>query len=168
MEDVFRETGARGLSGSADPGAASGEAGVRERSRGFALPAALVVMAGLFVFATGAFLSARAELSIARSHEASVRAFYAAEAALAMALSESRDSLPASRTIAVAGGEVTVLAVRLLQIDSISALYRLQADALVTEGAGGRARRVLETVAGRREGAAALTVLPGSWRDLAP
>lgn len=159
---------------SAEAGRGGGRSGARfgrggrgdKEVGGFALPATLLTMVGLFLFATGVFLSARAELSIARSHEASVRAFYAAEAALATALAESGDSLPLARTMEGESSPTTVRVERLLRIDSLRALYRLEADARVA--AGGSARRMLAILASRRGLAGRLELRPGSWRELLP
>ncbi|MBK5098806.1 MAG: hypothetical protein JJE01_13555 [Gemmatimonadetes bacterium] len=56
---------------------------MRERN-GFALPATLLVLLGMILLFTAGFHSARLDLASARSLAASIRAFQAAEAGLAL------------------------------------------------------------------------------------
>ncbi len=55
-----------------------------ERCNGFALPASLLVLVGLLLLFTAGFHSARMDWMSARSLAASIRAFQAAEAGLAL------------------------------------------------------------------------------------
>lgn len=103
--------------------------------RGFALVAVLVLLAALYLGATGIFLAARAELRIGISHAASNRAFYLAESGLVTWMASS---LQPSVVAYVVGGEtVSVRASVLIRVDSVTLLYRVSARASVGAGHAG-------------------------------
>jgi hypothetical protein len=135
------------------------------RTSGFALPATLVVIAGLMLLATGAFLSARLELVISRSHEGSVRAFYLAEAGLATALADASVPIPGWREFTFVTGSSQVTAVPLIAVDSVTTLYRLESRGMAGGPVFGGAVRTVTVLASRR-GRGNLRPLAGSWREI--
>jgi hypothetical protein len=135
-------------------------------TRGFALVVALVVLAALYVGATGIFLAARAELRIGISHVASSQAFYLAESGLATWLTSTLQPALAEYTI---GGEVvTVRAGMLLRVDSVTVVYRIESRATVGNGhPGDPGMASRETsVLGARNRSDRITAIPGTWSEI--
>jgi len=97
--------------------------------KGFALVAVLVLLAALYLGATGIFLAARAELRIGLSHAASNQAFYLAESGLATWLASSLQ--PSVATYVVGGETVSVRGSVLIRVDSVTVLYRISSRAIV-------------------------------------
>jgi len=144
----------------------------RSRSRydgqqgGFALVAVLVLLAALYLGATGIFLAARAELQIGVSHAAASQAFYLAEAGLTTWMASTAQ--PSTAVYAVGNGMVTVTAIRLVRVDSVATLYRITARATiggVQAGDPGRATRGT-SVLGMRIGDAPVTRVRRTLREI--
>lgn len=136
-----------------------------DRQGGFALVAVLLLLAALYVGATGIFMAARAELRIGISHTASSQAFHIAQAGLATWVNSSVQ--PALATYSIGGTTVDVMATRLLAVDSVTTLYRVVARATVggtDERNPGLATRQTSLVA-RRSGAGPVVAVTGTWRE---
>jgi hypothetical protein len=134
--------------------------------RGFALVAVLVLLAALYLGATGIFLAARAELRIGVSHAASSQAFYLAEAGLATWLASGTQ--PSVASWEIGNGRVTVHAVRLIQADSVTTVYRIAATASVgsaNPGDPGIATRQTSLL-GLRLRTDPVRPIDGSWREI--
>lgn len=111
-------------------------AGRRLRAAGFALPMALIALALLYLLVASAFAMSQLESLMGRAHEASVRAFYAADGELEEYLS-SVSGLPVDREGSGSDGAVaSVRAEPLLDLPFFDRLYRLVSTAAV--GAEGR------------------------------
>jgi hypothetical protein len=127
---------------------------------------ALIVLAALYVGATGVFLAARAELRIGTSHVASSRSFHLAEAGLTTWFASPVQPTAASYVI---GGEtVSVKATRLLRVDSVTVLYDVVA--LVELGGSlpgdpGIASRAV-AVLGALDDTGAVRRVRRSWREV--
>ena len=137
----------------------------QDRCGGFALVAVLLVLAALYVGATGIFMAARAELRIGISHTASSQAFHIAQAGLATWLSSNVQ--PAVASYSIGGTTVDVVATKLLAVDSSTILYRVVATATVGgthERDPGLATRQTSLVA-RRSDAGPVIAVTGSWRE---
>jgi hypothetical protein len=138
-----------------------------DRQEGFALLMALLVLVGLSALAGGGLVLARTEAAAARTHASGVRAFLAAQAAVATFLAETRGPLPDSLEARYAfAPRITadLRATRLLAPGPFRRLYRLSATGTVVAGRDG-AERSLGTLA-LLDGAplhvpAALTALGG-------
>lgn len=104
--------------------------------RGFALVAVLVLLAALYLGATGIFLAARAELRIGTSHAASNQAFYLADSGLATWIASSLQ--PSVAEYVVGGETVSVRASVLIRVDSVTVLYRISSRATVGAGLASR------------------------------
>lgn len=115
----------------------------RRGRRGFALVAVLVLLAALYLGATGIFLAARAELRIGANHAASSQAFYLAESGLATWLASPLQ--PSVATYVIGGETVSVRGTVLIRVDSVTLLYRVSSRADVGTGRAG------ETGAASRE-----------------
>jgi Tfp pilus assembly protein PilX len=102
---------------------------MRKDRRGFALVLVLIVLAALYLGATGIFLAARAELRIGISHAASSQAFFLAEAGLATWLASAVQ--PSEVKYEIGGDTVTVRATVLLRVDSATVAYHVVAQATV-------------------------------------
>jgi hypothetical protein len=130
------------------------------------LVAVLVLLAALYLGATGIFLAARAELRIGISHVASSQAFYLAEAGLFTWLASAAQPSVASYEI---GGEtVAVHASRLIRIDSVTVVYRISSRATVgRSNAGGPGIAARETsMLGRRIRAGPVSAVNGTWSEV--
>ena len=128
--------------------------------------AVLVLLAALYVGATGIFLAARAELRIGISHAASSQAFYLAEAGLATWLASAAQ--PSVASYEIGGGTVAVQATRLIRVDSVTAVYRIAARATVggaNAGDPGIAARETSLL-GRRIRAGPVSAVNGSWSEV--
>ena len=135
------------------------------RQGGFALVAVLLLLAALYVGATGIFMAARAELRIGISHTASSQAFHIAQAGLATWVNSSVQ--PALASYSIGGTTVDVVATKLLAVESVTTLYRVVARATVggtDERNPGLATRQTSLVA-RRSGADPVVAVIGSWRE---
>ena len=134
--------------------------------RGFVLVAVLILLAALYVGATGIFLAARAELRIGISHAASSQAFYLAEAGLATWLASAAQ--PSEASYEIGGGTVAVQATRLIRVDSVTAVYRIAARATVGgANAGDPSIAARETsLLGRRIRTGPVSAVNGSWREV--
>jgi len=133
---------------------------------GFALVAVLVVLAALYLGATGIFLAARAELRIGISHAASSQAFYLADSGLATWLASPVQ--PSVVDYTIAGKAVTVRATRLLRVDSVTTLHRISARATVGSGYGndpGIASRETSLL-GVRIRSDPVRAIDGTWREV--
>jgi hypothetical protein len=133
---------------------------------GFALLASLVVLAALFLLATGTFLAARFELAVGRSHLTSVRALYLAEAGLATLLADTGGaSPPTSRIYSLEAGAAVVTVDLLLRVDSLTDLFRVEVEGRPTRPSGrGRARRTVGILVVRRDDGR-LVARSGSWQE---
>ena len=135
------------------------------RQRGFALVAVLLLLAALYIGATGIFMAARAELRIGISHTASSQAFHITQAGLATWANSSVQ--PALASYSIGGTTVDVVATKLLVVDSVTTLYRVVARATVggtDERNPGLATRQTSLVA-RRNGVGPVVAVTGSWRE---
>lgn len=134
--------------------------------RGFALLAVLILLTALYLGATGIFLAARAELRIGVSHAASSQAFYLADSGLATWLASPVQ--PSVVDYTIAGEAVSVRATRLLRVDSVTALYRISAQATVGSGYAndpGMASRGT-SVLGLRIRSDPVRAIDGTWREV--
>ena len=134
--------------------------------RGFVLVAVLVLLAALYLGATGIFLAARAELRIGISHAASSQAFHLAEAGLATWLASGTQ--PSVASWQIGNGAVTVHAVKLIQADSVTTVYRIASRATVgsaNAGDPGIATRQTSFL-GRRLRTDPVRPIDGSWREI--
>lgn len=114
-----------------------------EHQDGFALLVTLLVLVGLSVLAGGGLVLARTEAAAARTHASGVRAFLAAQAALATFLARSRGPLPDSFTVGYAFGPratADLWGTRLLAPGPFRRLYRLSATGSFAAGKDGAAR----------------------------
>ncbi len=125
----------------------------------------LLLLAALYVGATGIFMAARAELRIGISHTASSQAFHITQAGLATWANSSVQ--PALASYSIGGTTVDVVATKLLVVDSVTTLYRVVARATVggtDERNPGLATRQTSLVA-RRNGVGPVVAVTGSWRE---
>lgn len=132
---------------------------------GFALVVVLVLLTALYLGATGIFLAARAELRIGISHSASSQAFYLAESGLATWLASAVQ--PSLVEYTIAGETVTVRAIRVLRVDSVTAVYRISAHATVGSGGEsdpGMASRE-SSLLGMRIRSDPVRAINGTWRE---
>lgn len=113
---------------------------------GFALLAALLVLAVLSLAAAAGLLLASAEAGVAAAHRASLEADLAAQAGLEQLLAESVGPPPPDRTIAVPGGPARVETERVALTPDGRPIYRIRSRAPWTPG-GGRALREVERLA---------------------
>jgi hypothetical protein len=128
--------------------------------------AVLVLLAALYMGATGIFLSARAELRIGISHAASSQAFHVAEAGLATWLASAAQ--PSLASWEIGDGTVAVRALKLIQVDSVTAVYRIAARAIVgsaNAGDPGIATRQTSLL-GSRLRTDPVRAIDGSWREI--
>ena len=128
--------------------------------------AVLILLAALSLGATGIFLAARAELRIGVSHAASSQAFHLAEAGLATWLAS--ETQPSAASWEIGNGTVTVHAFKLIQADSVTAVYRIAASASVgsaNPGDPGIATRQVSSL-GRRLRTDLVRPIDGSWREV--
>lgn len=138
---------------------------VRSESRGFALIVVLLLLAALYAGATGIFVAARAELWAASNLAEAERAFHAADGGLVAWLADPIQ--PATKDYPIGGVVVRVEVLRLLEVDSITSLYRIVARAarLVP---GGPSIAVVDrtvTMLGLRAGAGRVEPAAGTWRE---
>jgi hypothetical protein len=120
-----------------------------DRHGGFALLATLLVLLGLSALASGGLILAGTEASAARTHAAGVRAFLAAQAALATFLSTEPAAADDSIRVDYAFGPRTTArlqARRLLRLDAFRGLYRVTASGSYAAGRD-RGARLLGTLA---------------------
>ena len=128
--------------------------------------AVLILLAALYVGATGIFLSARAELRIGISHAASSQAFHLAEAGLATWLASAAQ--PSLASWEIGDGTVAVHALKLIQVDSVTAVYRIAARAIVgsaNAGDPGIATRQTSLL-GSRLRSDPVRAIDRSWREI--
>jgi len=142
-----------------------GSAASLPEAKGFALVMVLVLLAALYLGATGIFLAARAELRTGISHVAADQAFHLAEAGLVTWLSSGVQ--PSHAEYAIGGATVVVEAAPLLRVDSVTTAYRIEAR--VSVGGGGPADPAMATrrtgVLGLRAGTGPVTAVGGTWRE---
>jgi hypothetical protein len=126
----------------------------------------LILLAGLYVGATGIFLAARAELRIGISHAASSQAFFLAEAGLATWLTSPVQ--PAAVSYVFGNDTVSVRATMLLRIDSATVAYRIVARATVggaSPSDPGTATRETSVV-GTRIGLGPVRAVRRTWNEV--
>lgn len=133
---------------------------------GFALVVVLVLLAALYLGATGIFLAARAELRVGSTHAASSQAFHLAEAGMTTWLASAVQ--PSTVEYAIGGETVVVEAATLLRVDSVTVAYRIVAHAEVggaSPADPGSATRQTSVVGVRTDGGPVRAV-PGTWREV--
>lgn len=132
------------------------------REGGYALPAVLAVLVALGLLGVAALHSARLDSLAAASLAASVRAFYAAEAGIALLEAGHPAGVD---TVAIPGVRIEATRERLLALSDGALLVRLASEATVT-GQGGRteARRRVSRLRFAPPGALEVRVA-GSWRE---
>ena len=137
----------RRFSRPADPRPAHGRgAPDHEPGAGFALPAVLLLLAGITVLATGGFLVANGDFRISQYHTAGSRAFHTADAALQDHLGTNRRGHN-TVSYSYASGKATVVGDTLLDIGDGNMLYTITSSATHQPGGGGSAARSVRVVA---------------------
>lgn len=109
---------------------------------GFALLAALLVLAVLSLTAAAGLLLASAEAGVAAAYRASLEADLAAQAGLEQLLAESVGPPAPDRTFAVPGGPARVETERVALTPDGRPIYRIRSRAPWTSGGGGALREV--------------------------
>lgn len=119
------------------------------RESGAALPATLFALLAIGVLAASGFLYAFLESRAAENHEASVRAFYVADAGLNRALATATgDSAPRSVTsYDVEGGSARVMSRRILRLDGPWELRLFLSEGTHEPGREGAAHRTVAQLA---------------------
>jgi type II secretory pathway component PulJ len=126
---------------------------------GFALPAAVLVLAILSLLAVAAWESVRLEILASRALVASVGAFHAADGALRASL--ARGATPADTQETVGSTPVRVTVEPLLELEA-GTLLRIRADGR-KPGRPASTRRLELLVVRRTDGG--VDVRSGSWRE---
>lgn len=113
---------------------------------GFALLVALLTLVGLTALASAGFLLSDAEYDVNRSHQASVRAFYAANSGLAEYMAKGRVQAD-TQWVDVPEGQARITARTLLAPDPRSRLYLVESTGFHEDGTVGQATRTVSVVA---------------------
>lgn len=113
---------------------------------GFALLVALVTLIGVSLLAAAGYLLSRADYRINQSHRAATQAFYVADAGLQRYLGSGR-IWPDTVSYAHPQGRAAVWATKVVEVDTITSLYRLEARGFHSPPEGGAAVRTVSTVA---------------------
>ncbi|MFQ5691142.1 MAG: pilus assembly PilX N-terminal domain-containing protein [Gemmatimonadota bacterium] len=123
---------------------------LRARPSGAALPMALLSLAVLTALGLGAKALTSIELRISRAHEASVHAFYSADAGLADYLGRLSGRPRGSHTVRLPAGTAAVTVQHLLDLPDSASLYRLRSRGLADPSLGTPATRTLSMLFLRR------------------
>ncbi len=136
--------------------------------RGFALVVAILSLVGLTLLGAAGYLLSNADYRINQSHRASVQAFYVADAGLQEYMGAGRiesDTL----TYAHPDGSAEVWATKLMDVDTVTSLYRITSRGRHGPPEGGMSERTVHTVAIHRgaefELNSAFTAPPGLQKN---
>lgn len=125
---------------------ATRSAGLARDEAGFALVVALLTLIGVTVLASAGYLLSRTDYRINQSHRAATQAFYVADAGLERYLGSGR-IWPDTMTYGHPEGRSKVFATKIVEVDTITDLYRIEAVGFHTPPEGGWAVRTVKTVA---------------------
>ncbi len=113
--------------------------------RGFALVVVLLALVGVTALASAGYLLSNADYKINQSHRAATQAFYVADAGLERYLGSGR-LWPDTVTYAHPQGDANVWATKIVEVDTIASLYRIESRGRHSPPEGGVAERTLSTV----------------------
>ena len=127
---------------------------------GYALPSVLATLVLLSLLAVASFHSSRLDALAVSSLAASIRAFHAAEAGLALLRAGHASG---TDTLSVPGARIVTRRERLLVLEDGTRIVRLSAEAVARDGRGIGTRRV--SVLRLRPDAGPELPVAGSWRE---
>lgn len=116
------------------------------REGGFALVVALLSLVGLTALATVGFLMSDTDYDVSQNHRASVRAFYAADAALKEYIGTQKGFPDDTMFFSYPDATARVTATLLNEPDSLQQIFLIESEGVYTPPEGGTAVRRMSTI----------------------